>query len=202
MSIYNKVKSILGVLIIFIIIITTNLVDKNNFNRVKQTVVNIYQDRLIANNIIFEISKNIHLKEKEVLLNNSARLSSKDDIINSSIENLIFDFEQTKLTIEEAKTLTNLKDNIKLLFDLENKNIENPSHDLKSKMMMKFSEIDKNLIKLSKIQINEGRRQFFIGKKAVSTIELFTQIEIGILVLLAITIQLIIIYEPQKKIVN
>ncbi|WP_159947661.1 MCP four helix bundle domain-containing protein [Polaribacter septentrionalilitoris] len=152
MSIYNKVKSILGVLIIFIIIITTNLVDKNNFNRVKQTVVNIYQDRLIANNIIFEISKNIHLKEKEVLLNNSARLSSKDDIINSSIENLIFDFEQTKLTIEEAKTLTNLKDNIKLLFDLENKNIENPSHDLKSKMMMKFSEIDKNLIKLSKIQ--------------------------------------------------
>lgn len=202
MSIYNKVKSILGVLIIFIIIITTNLVDKNNFNRVKQTVVNIYQDRLIANNIIFEISKNIHLKEKEVLLNNSARLSSKDDIINSSIENLIFDFEQTKLTIEEAKTLTNLKDNIKLLFDLENKNIENPSHDLKSKMMMKFSEIDKNLIKLSKIQINEGRRQFFIGKKAVSTIELFTQIEIGILVLLAITIQLIIIYEPQKKIVS
>lgn len=199
MSIYNKVKSILGVLIIFIIIITTNLVDKNNFNRVKQTVVNIYQDRLIANNIIFEISKNIHLKEKEVLLNNSARLSSKDDIINSSIENLIFDFEQTKLTIEEAKTLTNLKDNIKLLFDLENKNIENPSHDLKSKMMMKFSEIDKNLIKLSKIQINEGRRQFFIGKKAVSTIELFTQIEIGILVLLAITIQLIIIYEPKKR---
>jgi len=51
---------------IFILIIATNLIDKNNFVRVKDSVVAIYEDRLIANDLIFEISNSI--REKEVAL--------------------------------------------------------------------------------------------------------------------------------------
>jgi hypothetical protein len=48
---------------IFILIITTNLIDKSNFTRVKDSVVAIYEDRLIANDLIFEISNSIGQKE-------------------------------------------------------------------------------------------------------------------------------------------
>jgi hypothetical protein len=63
MTLYHKVKWVLGIFMIFILIIATNLIDKSNFTRVKDSVVAIYEDRLIANDLIFEISNSIGQKE-------------------------------------------------------------------------------------------------------------------------------------------
>lgn len=38
-----------------------------------------------------------------------------------------------------------------------------------------------------------------ISKKAIDTVELFTQLEIYILIFLAIVIQIIVIYQPKKE---
>jgi len=57
MRFYNKVKWVLGILIVFILILATNLIDRNNFIRVKDSVVTIYEDRLIASDLVFEMFK-------------------------------------------------------------------------------------------------------------------------------------------------
>jgi hypothetical protein len=61
---------------IFILIITTNLIDKSNFTRVKDSVVAIYEDRLIANNLIFEISNSIRQMMHNVFVYSLLRVST------------------------------------------------------------------------------------------------------------------------------
>jgi len=53
MAFYNKAKWILGILMVFVLIIATNLIDKNNFLKVRDSVVTIYEDRLVAKDLIF-----------------------------------------------------------------------------------------------------------------------------------------------------
>jgi hypothetical protein len=59
-----------------------------------------------------------------------------------------------------------------------------------------IESVKKDLDDLSAIQVREGRRQLFEGKKALSSADLFTQLEIGALVVLAIAVQVVILYTP------
>lgn len=66
MTFFNKIKWVLSILMVFVLIVTTNLIDRNNFIRVKDSVVTIYEDRLIAKDLIFEMSKAVQEKEVAV----------------------------------------------------------------------------------------------------------------------------------------
>ena len=45
--------------------------------------------------------------------------------------------------------------------------------------------------------MEEGKRQVMISEKAMSSIELFTQMEIYVLLGLAILVQILIMYKPR-----
>jgi hypothetical protein len=196
MRFYNKVKWVLGILIVFILILATNLIDRNNFIRVKDSVVTIYEDRLIASDLVFEMFKLVKEKEVALKLSDTVFFNQKNQIINGSIKNLILRFEQTKLTPEEKIIFKNLKSNFETLKSLES-NLLASNNKTKNNQEQILTNINTNLDDLSKIQLLEGRRQMSIGKKATSTIELFTQIEIGLLIFLAIVIQIIVMYKPK-----
>ena len=196
MKFYNKIKWVLGILIVFILILATNLIDRNNFIRVKDSVFTIYEDRLIASNLVFEMFKLVKKKEVALKLSDTVYFDQKNQIINGSIKNLILRFEQTKLTPEEKIIFKNLKSNFDTLKGLENKFIASNFKN-KNNQEQILTNINTKLDDLSKIQLLEGRRQMSIGKKATSTIELFTQIEIGLLIFLAIVIQIIVMYKPK-----
>jgi hypothetical protein len=196
MKFYDKIKWVLGILIVFILILATNLIDRNNFIRVKDSVVTIYEDRLIASNLVFEMFKLVKKKEVALKLSDTVYFDQKNQIINGSIKNLILRFEQTKLTPEEKIIFKNLKSNFETLKSLESNLLES-NFKTKNNQEQILTNINTNLDDLSKIQLLEGRRQMSIGKKATSTIELFTQIEIGLLIFLAIVIQIIVMYKPK-----
>ncbi|GAA3790077.1 hypothetical protein GCM10022271_23010 [Corallibacter vietnamensis] len=192
MTLYNKIKWVLGILMIFVLIITTNLIDKNNFVRVRDSVVTIYEDRLIANDLIFDMLKLVQEKELAVAMADTTFFKVKNAAVNTSLQALISRFEETKLTQKEAQVFTDYKTNIQGLIDSEN----NASS---TKLIKHFERVKANLNDLSKIQLNEGSRQMSISKRAVDTVELFTQIEIYMLVFLAIIIQIIVMYKPKEK---
>ena len=198
MAFYNKIKWILGILMIFILIIATNLIDKNNFVRVRDSVVTIYEDRLIANDLIFEMLKSVQQKELAVLLSDTTFYKNKNLKVNDNLQSLVSRFEETKLTTEEAKVFNELKENVQLLLDSESQFLTSDFSD-SSQVVSYINSLKTNLDDLSKIQLNEGSRQMSISKRAVDTVELFTQIEIYILVFLAILIQIIVMYKPKVK---
>ncbi|SFD42371.1 MCP four helix bundle domain-containing protein [Algibacter pectinivorans] len=199
MAFYNKIKWILGILMIFVLIIATNLIDKNNFVRVRDAVVTIYEDRLIANDLIFEMAKSVHQKELAVLVLDSTFFKSKNAKVNINLKALVSRFEDTKLTLKEANVFKDLKSNIEALVAAENQFL-NSNFTNKAPVIGYIENLKANLEDLSKIQLSEGSRQMSISKRALDTVELFTQIEIYILVFLAVLIQIIVMYKPKEKV--
>ncbi|APU09669.1 chemotaxis protein [Cellulophaga lytica] len=198
MGFYAKFKWILGILMIFVLIIMTNLIDKNNFVRVRDSVVTIYEDRLIANDLIFEKLKLVQEKEVAVKTLDSTFYENRNFKVNDNLQSLISRFEETKLTSKEATVFNDFKSNVKVLQNAETKFI-NSSYNSTSKVNSAINSLKTNLSDLSKIQLNEGSRQMSISKRAVDSVELFTQIEIYMLVFLAIIIQIVVMYNPKEK---
>jgi hypothetical protein len=198
MNFYDKVKWVLGILMVFVLIITTNLLDKNNFIRVKDSVVSIYEDRLAVNDLIFEMAKLVQEKEMAIVLSNTEFYAKKNSNIDKKMQGFIERYEATKLTVEERNVFNDFKDNIQSLSKMEVSILENDFKEKETKLTLIF-EIKDNLYDLTKIQLNEGRRQMSISQKAIDKVELFTQIEIYILIFLAIVVQIIVMYNPKKE---
>lgn len=192
MGIYTKIKWILGILIVFVIIVCTNLIDRNNFIRVKDAVVTIYEDRLIANDLIFEMSRRIQTKEIAYVSADSAFFNLRNATINAELNTLVDRYAETKLTAEELTLFEALKSHFQRLFDLENQQNQTAVKE-------ELQAIKSTLHRLSKVQLDEGSKQMTISKRAIGTVELFTDIEIYLLAFLAIVIQIIIMYNPKKK---
>jgi len=161
-------------------------------------VVTIYEDRLVANVLIFETLKSVLQKELAVSLSDTTFFKSQNSKINNNLKSLVSRFEQTKLTLEEANVFSDLKKNVKLLLDSESRFLKSDYSD-RSSVVNHIEDLKINLNDLFEIQLNEGSRQMSISKRAVDTLELFTQIEIYILAFLAILIQIIIMYKRKEK---
>ncbi|PQV51384.1 chemoreceptor-like protein with four helix bundle sensory module [Jejuia pallidilutea] len=198
MTFFNKIKWVLSILMVFVLIVTTNLIDRNNFIRVKDSVVTIYEDRLIAKDLIFEMSKAVQEKEVAVAASDTTFFNQYNNKVNDDIQSLISRFEQTKLTLDESKVFDNLKENFQKLKTLENV-FKDSDFVAKNNLATGINNLKENLDELSEIQINEGKRQMSISQKAIDTVELFTQIEIYLLVFLAIVIQIIVMYNPKQN---
>jgi hypothetical protein len=198
MAFFNKVKWILGILIVFVLIVTTNLIDKNNFIRVRDAVVTIYEDRVVASDLIFDLSKSVQEKEIAAALLDTTFFYNRSEQLDKNILELLSRYDQTKLTKKEKKTLNNLKSDFEDLKISENILI-NSNFIEKRSFFNTISDIQENLYNLSKIQLSEGKRQMSISKKAVDKLEIFTQIEIYLLAVLAIVIQIIILYKPKQR---
>ena len=198
MAFYNKIKWILGILIVFVLIMATNLIDRNNFLQVKQSVETLYEDRLVAYDILFEMTNIIHWKEVAIGNSTSNSFLRDNQKSNEQIKNLVARFEQTKLITNENYLFNNLKNNLDLLVKKESKMIQSNFVD-KSPVQDQILIVKEDLYGLSKIQLEEGRNQLSISKKAIDMVELFTQIEIYVLILLAVIIQIIILYNPKKE---
>jgi hypothetical protein len=154
--------------------------------------------RLVAKNLLFEMLKSVQKKELAVVSKDHLFFENRNKEVNSELKIYVNKFETTKLTSEEADVFKNLKDNLDNLKTIETNFIDS-GYDSQERILKKIENIKQNLFDLSEIQLNEGSRQMSISKKAVDTVELFTQIEIYLLVILAILIQIIVIYRPSNK---
>ena len=198
MDILNKIKWIAGVLFVFIIVITTNLIDKDNFNRLRYSVITIYEDRIVANDLIFEILLLIHEKEMAVAVSDSSFFYNENDKINRDIKDLIERYEQTKLTNQEQKIFNDLKEGFTKLNSLEAKlTASDADQEITANLIDSINEIVNNLYDLSKVQLTEGKTQMLASNKAMDTIDVFTQVEIVFLILMAIIILTIVLYKPK-----
>lgn len=183
---------------VFVLIMATNLLDRNNFVRVRDSIVSIYEDRLVAKDIIFDLSKAIGQKRVALAAGDTAFFGGRNASVNSEIAVLLERFEQTKLTYGEEKELEKFKNDLKVLQSAESsRDLSSPEE--RAVLLNRLADLDELLEELSDIQMLEGRRQMKIGKSAASAVELFTRIEIYFLVALALIIQILVMYKPANK---
>lgn len=196
MAILNKLKWIFGVFLVFFIILATNLIDRDNFLRIKDSTASIYEDRLIAKSIIYDLSKQFHRKEIALLKADSSFYQQENQATNNLIEEALAQFTSTKLTSKEALIFEDLKLSIA---DLQAKEatLLNDAEKNYPSQLLQIQEIESNLNALAAIQLEEGKRLVLISEKAMNSIELFTQMEIYVLLGLAILVQILIMYKPK-----
>lgn len=194
MTWFSKLKWVLAILLVFFLILMTNLIDRDNFRIINETVTAMYEDRIVANDLIFELTLLIHQKELAVAKSDTSFFNNDNKEVNYKIEELLNEYENTQLTPQEAKIFRRLKE------DLDKKNsIDNIIDNNTDAYIRQLGRIKKNLQKLAKIQLSEGRNKMLVSQKVFKGVELFTRIEIYLLVFIAIVLQVIIFYNPKKK---
>lgn len=195
--VFNRLKWFLGIGLIFFLILATNLIDRNNFTQMKNSVDTIYKDRLVVSDIILSMTTLLH--EKELASIQGAESHEKStQYANQKFDRLLQKFEATQLTREESDLLLKLRKNWSNLIQFESKiNSLNPT--VKRDLDKKIRLVKTNLLSLSKIQLKEGNVQVNNSNRAMETIELFTNFEIVILIILALTVQVIIISNNKEK---
>jgi hypothetical protein len=195
---YNKVKWALGLFLVFFLIIATNLIDKNNFKRIRDSVVTIYEDRLIAQDLILKLKVLVQEKEMAFMLSDTSFFKGRNTAVNREIEEIIGRYLTTRLTDDEERIFSRFQTRMGTLLKLESSGDNSQPGD-PGQYKKQIGLIKENLHELSEVQLEEGRRQSSLSKEVLETVELFTQIEIYVLVFLAILIQILVIYTPKKS---
>lgn len=198
MNLLQRVKWFLAVLGVFLLILATNLIDKNSFQRVEESVDKIYNERLLAKELLLDVSIKFHKKELAYALNDSDYLQTKNDVINAEISKLLGMFDRAQATTKEKLILQKLNQNHLKLIELESNLILNETLYTPACAEI-FSDINRNIVELATEQVKEGKNQNFLARNAIETVKLFSQIEIYLLIFLAVVLQIIILYNPKKS---
>ncbi len=202
-NVVNKVLWVAGLLFIFLLVLGTNLIDRDHIKGVRASVSTMYKDRLIVKNLIYNISNLTQEKRVAFLISDSDFYSKKVKNVNDSIYTLIDKFTSTRLTENERKYLERLYDNFEDVEALENQISSDvtifQNKEWRGKMETKLLRLRNNLSSLSDIQVDEGARELARVNRAFNTIDLFTNIEIAFLVVIGIIAHIIVLYPTGKE---
>ena len=190
--------------VVFLLILATNLIDKNHFRIVKENLTTVYEDRLLTKNYLYGISRQVQQKKEiyEHLDIESNSLKKLNLQINDSITTLIDKFGATKLTENEKLRFESLKKNIEYLNKLENKHIIKesiaPEAHFTSSSEKHFQAIYQDLDALFRIQLEEGSRVIRNSTQTIGTSNFISKLEIAALIAIGVLIQLLIFLKPIK----
>ena len=194
MKFFVKIRWAASILLVFFIVLVTNVIDRKNFEKFNYSVNSLYEDRLVAHDLLFDISRILQEKQLSVVVSDSSVVESLNRKYNTELNCLMGRFGHTKLNKKEQYAFDQLQDDLKRLRQTE----QSGSAMSTAEVMQVLEQMDQHLCDLSKIQLEEAKRQVFISNKAKETINLFTQWEIIFLIVMAVLIQIIILYKPKE----
>ncbi|MCT4562588.1 MAG: MCP four helix bundle domain-containing protein [Crocinitomicaceae bacterium] len=193
MKFFAKLKWVASILLVFFIVLITNIIDRENFNRLSYSVTTMYEDRIVACDLIFEMSSIMQKKQVAALTSDTVFFTKRNEPLNQELQHKVDSYSRTRLTEEEKEVFTQLKSELIKLKESESRALAVSSNE----MLSRIQNVDMLLNDLSKIQIQEGKRQVSISNRAKDAINLFTQGEIIFLIIMAVLVQIIILYKPK-----
>lgn len=191
----QKLKAALGLLIVFGLVLSTNLLDKRYFSELQESFNSVYEDRLVAENYLFNISNQLQLK-KMLLNEDKEAFRLRNASINATLEEIIVGYEATKLTEDEATHFALLKEKVAALITVEKSLLSTESpmdHGVIAEVNAQIQRIQPDLQALSEIQLIEGKRLIDHSQQIVSTSKLTSRLEVAVLIVVGLIIQVLIL---------
>lgn len=196
-SISKKLKWTAALLIVFLLIIATNLVDRQHFRRVKESVVAMYEDRLVVKDLIFELKLLVDQKKLALLTENEAFFADQNEQVNDSIDALVERFYATQLTAEERDYLNAFVEKTETLRPIEERVYTDPQAE--EQLAKSLHALESDLYVLSKIQLSEGKAQLMKASKSVNAMDYLTNLELIALIVIAVFVIFIWVYNPKSS---
>ncbi|WP_445737260.1 hypothetical protein [Mariniflexile sp.] len=185
----NQINIGFALLVVFLLVLATNRIDKRHFETVQHSLSTVYKDRVVAQDYIYRMNTILHKKEIQLLYSNS---TNGRNAMNKEFQTLMDVFSTTKLTLKESKVFESLKENFKKLKIKEqtsaNKEVINYLESLRT-----------DLNNLELIQVSESKQMTDIAQKSLNNNKLISQLEIGFLILVGVLFQFIIFYRVKKS---
>jgi len=184
----QKLKVALGLIIISGMLIGTNLIDKQHYTQIQSAFNSVYQDRLLVETYIYEISEYLH--KKQTLLNNGLKETEqeKNTKINEAVDDLIVQYGTTVLTDSESRYFNQLKSTFRRLKVNEtlDSEIERNTASEQIKLDDIYNELNVTLHELSEIQKSESKRIIDNSSRLIASSGITSQFEIGIIILIGV----------------
>lgn len=202
-SLKYKLQAALVLTVIVLVVFVKNIIDKQHITELGKDFVSFYEDRLVVESYIFEITEHFFLMKLAVNQPGlKSNLSEKNaDFHRMAILDIIEDFEKTNLTEDEAIHLAQLKQKIKKILPLNAQTAA--ENDRKQEQIgifnEEFEEAFRNIKALSEIQLYEGEKLTKESGRTVNRSGLWTQLERAILVVLLVIIYLLIFSSQSIK---
>lgn len=202
-TIQQKTKIAFWSTLVLVLIFAKNWMDKSNVITLDHSFASVYDDRLVAESYIFQLSD--HLYQKKITISSCYNADTQQGLEGQikahhyAIAKIISDFEKTKLTPTESMYFGHLKENLSSLNAMEDQYLSAISMEDSQKIsgaLLKLQEsfdvVLLNLNQLSKIQLSEGQLLKEQSKQIAAGSTLLTQFELVVIVGIGILIQILI----------
>lgn len=178
----------------FLLVLGSNRLDQRHFSTIQTTVNSVYQDRVVVQDIIYQLNNIFHQKELRLTRNGEFQSSDSE---NLKVEQLVAEFGATELTFDESNLLKDFKNNFSALKELENKKVESSIEATSSNYMpviKKFKEIKETLNGLAKIQLEQSGKLTQLSNKSLGMNILLSQLEVAFMIIIGIAMMALIFY--------
>ena len=193
---FDKLKWLLIIGVVFTLVLATNLIDRRNFRNINNSVVSLYEDRLVVKNTILDMATAINQKEVAFLTKDTVSIKANNHRLTDALKNDLGKFNPSSVTASEVESLDQLKNNLDAMFKAEAALLENEFSSLDDYKKI-IERVNEDMDVLAHIQMKEGKKQLITSQRNMAAVELFTQLEIIFLVLFA-AIALIIIFRKTR----
>ncbi|MDW7692632.1 MCP four helix bundle domain-containing protein [Flammeovirgaceae bacterium SG7u.111] len=202
LSITQKVKAVMALLVVFILVFATNMMDKNHFSIVQDAYTSVYEDRLVVKGYLYNLSRQVTKKKENLYFDRAKSLGEQNDRINDSIRTLIEKYATTKLTSREDYHFESLQQQFDKLWEMENtikSQLASSTDNLAlDELMVQYNLIFDDLDALSSIQIKEGERLINNSNRIINSNDILSRLEMGFLIAIGLVMQFLIIYKPPR----
>ncbi|NVJ87563.1 MAG: MCP four helix bundle domain-containing protein [Algoriphagus sp.] len=202
----KKIQAMFIISMLLLLIYAKNLIERQSFREISSTFTEVYNDRLVVESYIFDISERLFQIQKLIdhcnLDYDYSKVIDEIDMQEKEILAIVEDFEKTKLTDQESSYLKDFRTIIEndlaiksyelLYTDSSGVNIEQVKlYD------NKISQARKDLDDLSQIQLAEGDRLIKKAKKLINRSQIWAQFEVALLIIL-IVVMFWLIFRKSK----
>lgn len=204
----RKVRALIIIGILLLLLYGKNLLERQSFRSISNTFTEVYNDRLVVEGYIFQISESLFQIQKLVDHCNIDYDYSKviEEIASNekSILAIITDFEATNLTEQEAGFLADFKKiietdlNIKS-YDLLYSDSQGVNREQVKIYDEKISLARKDLDNLSKIQMEEGEKLISKAKVLINRSQIWAQFEVALLIILVVVMFLLLFRKSESN---
>lgn len=203
----KKIRAMLIIGVLLLLIYGKNLIERQAFKDISNTFTEVYNDRLVVEGYIFQISEKLFQIQKLVDHCDLGYDYSKvvDEIARQeqSILAVAENFEATKLTEQENGFLSDFKKIIVNDLSIKNYNLlysdSSGINQAQVKLYdQKITQARKDLDNLSKIQLEEGEKLISKAKVQINRSRIWAQFEVALLIVLIIVLFLLLFRKSEE----
>lgn len=202
----KKIRALFIISILLLLIYAKNLIERQSFQSISGTFTEVYNDRLVVEGYIFQISEHLFQIQKLVdhcdLDYDYSKVVDEIEGHENSILALVEDFEATNLTTQEDEYLSDFKkiivnDLTIKSYDLLYNETEGVNVDQVKLYDQKISQARRDLENLSTIQMQEGEKLISKAKRLINRSQIWAQFEVALLIILIIVMFLLVFRKSE-----